>query len=137
MAMFNCNCDCKCNCTLWAVIASVIIGIITAFLQITGVITVGTAFLWVVLGVAVVYLAVLLVAVALNQGNEGCGCICTALAAVIAGILGSALFSVILLAVGIVATSVVSAILVGLMLVSFALMISATGCLVKCIADCE
>ena len=135
MALFNC--DCRCNCTLLAVISSLIIGIITAFLQITGVITVGTAFLWVVLGIAVVYLAVLLVATALNGDKDNCGCICAILNSVLAGILGSALFAVILLAVGIVAASVVSAILVGLLLFFLSLTLTSSACLVKCIADCD
>ena len=134
MSVFNCGC--KCNCTLLAVITSVFVGIITAFLQITNVITVGTAFLWVVLGVSVVYLAVLLVATALYRGEEGCDCLCSVISVVLAGILGSALFSVILLAVGIVAASVISAILVGLLLVFFSLTLTSTACLVKCLADC-
>ncbi len=135
MALFNC--DCRCNCTLWAVLSSLLIGIITAFLFITGVITVGNAFLWVILGIAVVYLAVLLVATALNGDKDNCGCICTVINSILAGILGSALFSVILLAVGIVAASVVSAILVGLLLFFLSLTLASSACLVKCIADCD
>ena len=130
------NCGCRCNCTLWAVIASIFVGIITAFLQITGVITVGDAFLWVVLGVAVVYLAVLIVATAINRGENDCICLCSVIASLLVGILGSALFAVVLLAVGITATSVLSAILVGLLLVFFALVLSSSACLVKCLADC-
>lgn len=135
MALFNCNC--RCNCTLLAVISSLIIGIITAFLQITGVITVGNAFLWVVLGIAIVYLAVLLIAAALKDDDESCTCLCTIINSVLSGILGSALFSVILLAVGIVATSVVSAILVGLLLFFLSLTVTSSACLVKCFTDCE
>lgn len=54
-----CNCNCRCSCTGAAVIASAVVGVLAAFLQITGVITVTPAFLWVALGVAVVYLGVL------------------------------------------------------------------------------
>ena len=49
--------NCKCNCTLFAIIAAAIIGIVAAFAQIAAVITVTPVFLWVALGIAVVYLA--------------------------------------------------------------------------------
>ena len=133
--MFNCNC--KCSCTLFAVIGSLIIGIVAAFLQITGVIVISDAFLWVVLGIAVVYLAVLALAVAINRGRDGCGCLCSGLSSAIVGILGSALFAVVILGVGLVAGSAVSAILSGLLLFFLALTISSTACVVRCLADCE
>ncbi len=136
MALFNCDCSSKCKCTLWAVIASVILGVVAAFLQITAVITVTTAFLWVLFGIAVVYLGVLVIANALNQNEGGCGCKCTALSALLAGIVGTILFSVILLAVGVVAASVISAILVGLLVLSFALTVGSSVCYVKCLSDC-
>lgn len=135
MALLNCECSYKCNCTLWAVIASVILGIIAAFLQITAVITVTDTFLWVVFGIAIVYLGVLLVATALSSNEDGCGCKSNSLSALLAGILGTVLISVILLAVGVVATSVVSAILVGLLVLSFSLTVGSTACYVKCLAD--
>ena len=72
-------CNCKGSCTLLAVIASVIIGVVAAFLQVTGVITVAPVFLWVALGVAVVYLGVLVLATALAGEAGGCGSICTVL----------------------------------------------------------
>ena len=59
-------CNCRNNCTSIAVVVSIIIGIITAFLRITGVITVTPAFLWVVFGIAVVYLAVVLATTAVR-----------------------------------------------------------------------
>ncbi len=134
MSLFNC--DCKCNCTIAAVIASAVIGVVAAFLQITGVILVTPVFLWVVLGVAVVYLAVLLGTAGLSQNCDGCVCRCTALGALLIGILGSVLFSIVLLAVGIVAASVVSAILVALLIASFSLVITSSACFVRCLADC-
>ncbi len=136
MALFNCDCNSRCRCTLWAVIVSVVIGIVAAFLQITAVITVTPAFLWVLFGIAIVYLAVLVIANAFNRDRLGCECRCTALSALLAGILGTVLFSVILLAVGAVAASVVSAILVGLLVLSFALTVGSTACYVRCLADC-
>ena len=134
MSIFGCRC--KCSCLLAAVIASVILGVVTAFLQITGTITVTPVFLWVVLGIAVVYLGVLVIAAALRSGEEASGCLCAALNALLAGILGTVLFAVVLLAVGIVATSVLSAVLAGVLLFFFSLTLSATACLVRSLASC-
>ena len=89
MAFFNCSC--RKDCTLLALIAGVILGIVGAFLQITGTITVTTAFLWVVLGIGVEYLAVLLVAAAVTRRTERRICLCDALAGVLTGILGAIL----------------------------------------------
>ena len=129
MAFFCC--DNKQGCVSAAVFASVIIGIVTAFLRITGVITVTPAFLWVVFGVAVGYLAVLLLAAFLNHRTFIC---VRALPAVLAGVLGSVLLSVVLLAITFAATSVIGAIVTGLLLLFFSLLITATACLVKCLA---
>lgn len=130
------GCHYQCSCRLFAVIASVIIGVVTAFLQITGTVTATPAFLWVVFGIAVVYLGVLVVATALPHKGEVTGCVCSALNALLIGILGSILFALALLAVGIVATSILSAILVGITLFFFALMLTSTACLVRSLADC-
>lgn len=130
-------CNCRTGCTVWALIASVIVGVLAAFFQITGAIAVTAAFLWVVLGIAVVYLFGLVVASFL-AGRMTCkSCKCIGLGTVLIGILGSVLLSVILLAFGVVATSVVSAILVGLLLFFFALTISGAACLVRCLTDCD
>lgn len=136
MALLNCNCSCKCRCTVAAIIVSVIIGVLAAFFQITGAITVTAAFLWVVFGIAVVYLAALVIAAALERRTEGGGCKCAALNALLVGIVGSVLTAVVLLAFGIVATSVISAILVGVLLFFFTLTVTATACLVRSLSDC-
>ena len=135
MALFNCSC--KRDCALIAVIASLILGVVAAFLQITAVITVTPAFLWVALGIAVGYLGVLLVSTALARRAECKPCLCSALETVLTGILGSILFAVVLLAVGIIATSVISAILVGLLVAALTLIFAGSACLVLCLADCE
>lgn len=135
MALGNCNC--RTDCTLIAAVVSLIVGVVAAFLQITAVITLTPVFLWVALGVAVVYLAVLLLSTAVTRRAEARPCLCGKLETVLAGILGTILFAVILLAVGIVATSVVSAILVGLLAAFVTLTFAGTACLVRCIADCE
>lgn len=130
------NCNCKCSCTLAAIIASVIVGVVAAFLQITGVITVAPVFLWVVFGIAVVYLGVLVVATALARRTEETECVCSALNTLLAGILGAILFALVLLAVGIIATSILSAILVGILLFFFTLTLASSACLVRSLAAC-
>lgn len=134
MSIFGCRC--KCSCLLAAVIASVILGVVTAFLQITGTITVAPVFLWVVFGIAIVYLGVLVVAAALSGEEEASECLCATLNALLSGILGTALFAVVLLAVGIVATSILSAILVGVLVFFFSLTLTGTACLVRYLTAC-
>lgn len=131
------NCCCRRDCTLLSLLAALILGIVAAFLQITGVITVTTVFLWVALGIAVVYLGVLPVAVALLRNQLRKQCLCNALEALLTGLLAAILFATVLLAVGIVATSVVSAILVGLLVGALTLTFGSTACLVRCFADCD
>lgn len=126
------NCDFKNNCSVFSLIASAIIGIVAAFLRITAVITLSDAFLWVLFGVAVVYLAVLLVSSSLRSNRYCCN-----ISLILAGILGTILLSIILLGIDFVATSVVGAITVGLLLFFFSLAISETACLVRSFAACD
>lgn len=137
MSMFNCDCSCKLSCTALAVIAAVVVGVLTAFLQISGVVILGVVFLWVAFGIAVVYLWVLTLAAALSRRAAGRGqdC-CRPLGTVLAGVLGTIALAVVLLAVGVVATSVISAILAGILLFFFTLMLAATACYARCLADC-
>ncbi len=128
MAFIDCNCNCRCP--IYAVIASFIVGVVAAFLQITGTITVAPVFLWVTFGIAIGYLAVLLATSAYTEKTQ-CSCKSTSVRTLLAGILGTVLFSVILLAVGIIATSIVSAILVGFLLLFFSLIITSSACLVN------
>ncbi len=130
-------CRCRCNCTPLAIFASIIVGVIVAFLQITAVITVIPAFLWAVFGIAIAYLAVLLIA-GCTCGCQGLReCACEALDTALIGTLGSIASSLVLLAVGIVATSVVSAILVGITVGFLALLLTATACLVRGLFQCS
>ncbi len=125
------NISCRPCCSVVALIASAIIGIVTAFLQIAGVITLAPVFLWVTFGIAIVYLGGLLVASVVSRRNEQSSCGASALRALLGGILGTVLFSSVLLAVGIVATSVLSAVLVGLLVFFFALTLTSSACFVK------
>ena len=131
-------CNCRISCPLLSVVASIIIGIIAAFLQISAVITITPAFLWVVLGIAVVYLAVLLVVTATLEGPDvRIGCLCPILSTLLIGILGAILFSIILLGVAFAATSIIGAIFTGALLAFLSLLITSTVCLIKCLARCD
>lgn len=132
-----CNCNCRFNCTLFAVISAAILGVVAAFLQISGVITVTTAFLWVALGIGLVYLAGLLVASAGRRGGNASDCLCSALNTLLAGVLGTVLLALILLAVGITATSVLSAVLVGVLVFFLWLTVAASACYVRCAGECD
>ena len=134
MTVFTCGR--KNNCTVFAIIASAIIGVVAAFLTFTATITVTPAFLWVVFGIAVGYLAVLLTVTGLTVNPE-CRNVKAAINTMLAGILGTILFAIILLAITFAATSVVGAIIVGLLLFFFSLTVTATACLVKAYTDCE
>ena len=121
MALFGC--ENRRSCVGLAAVVSLIIGIVAAFLRITAVITVGTAFLWAAFGIAVAYLTIAFVSVPRQSTSQ--------LAVLLAGILGTVFFSLLLLAVPFAATSIVGAIVVGLLLFFFSLMITVTACLVR------
>ena len=65
--------------------ASLLVGVITAFLTFAAVITVTPAFLWVVLGVAVGFIALALASASLVQGTVPCRCFCRVLTALLLG----------------------------------------------------
>ena len=127
---------CNPGCVVIAVAVSLIIGVITAFLRITGAITLTPAFLWVLLGIAVVYLAVTLVSAALFR-NGCCNDLCSIVTALLAGILGTVLFSVVLLGIEFAATSVLGAVIAGALLFFFFLAVTSTACLVRCFFNCN
>lgn len=126
------NCENRFGCTGFAIIASIIIGVITALLRITAVITVTPAFLWVVFGIAIAYLAINLLVASWSKKNY---CSEKSLPLVLTGILGTVLFSVVLLVVDFVATSIIGAIITGALLFFFSLLITSTLCLVKCLSN--
>lgn len=136
--MNSCN-RCRNNCTTVAVVVSIILGVITAFLRITAVITLTPAFLWVLLGIAVVYLFGTLVSSILVKGQGGIGgfCDCTTLFVLLLSIIGTVILSVVLLAVTFAATSVIGAILTGLLVLFFFQTLLTTACYVLCLNRCE
>jgi len=137
MSKLNCNCSCSREsvCPLIAIAASIVIGIITTLLRITAVITVTPAFLWVILGIAVVYLAINLITATLGVCCGKKRCAGASLSLILFGILGAILTSIILLAITFAATSVIGAILTGALLFFFSLFITSTACLIKCLAE--
>lgn len=134
MSFFSCNC--KCRCALFSAVAALVLGVVAAFLQISGTVTVTPVFLWAALAAAVIYLGLLLVATALAARCPVSGCVCATVSSLLAGLLGTILFAAVLLAVGIVATSVVSAILFGLVVGFATLALGSTACFVKYLAGC-
>jgi len=133
--MTTTNCSCRMDCTAIAVIVSIFIGIITAFLRYSATITVTPAFLWVLFGIGVVYLGVTLLTSA-NACPERNIC-CQRLYTLLAGILGTILTSVILLGITFAATSVAGAIITGLLLFFFTLLITGTTCVITCRYNCD
>lgn len=129
------NCGCTTSCTGRVVIASVIIGVLTAFLRFSAVITVTPAFLWVLFGIAVGFLGItLLTSFFHNSENNGC---CQSLAQLLTGILGTILTAVILLGIPFAATSVIGALITGLLLLFFTLLLTSATCLIACRLNCN
>ncbi len=126
MSIFGC--DSRYNCSILGIIASIIIGIVGAFLRFSSTITVTPAFLWTLFGIAIVYLAIL-VATSLATGVPGA---CGSVTSLLWGILGTVLFSVVLLGVPFTATSTVAAIITGLLLFFFTLLVTSAACTVRC-----
>lgn len=134
MAILTCNC--KRDCVTWAVVASIAVGVLVAFLRITAVITVSPAALITAFGIAVGYLALVLAISPRLRAAETVGCLCPALAALLIGALGTAAGAVVLLAIPFAATSILGAIITGALAALLTLTLTATACLVKCLAGC-
>ncbi len=131
------NCNCRYNCTGLGAIASIILGVITAFLTFTATITVTPAFLWVLFGIGIGALALLLLYSVLLRRSTTRDCICNILPTVLTGILGTILATVILLGIAFAATSIIGAIITGALIFFFSLIITSLVCLVLCTAGCS
>ena len=129
-------CSCRTGCTGLGIAASVIIGIVAALLAVTGNLTLTTAFIWVLFGIAVGFLGITLLSASLTQTSFVRECICDILPALFAGILGTVLTSAILLTIDIATASVLGAIVTGLLLLFFTLTLTTGACLTKCLAGC-
>ena len=133
--MTNCNCRTRFDCTLLAITASIIIGITTAILSYIATITVTTAFLWVAFGVALVFLALLLLTSITFSGTRK-NCLCPAIPLVLIGVLLTVLSAVILLVTTLAATSVIRAVIVGVVFGGLALVLTSVACFIKCVTNC-
>ena len=132
--MSNNNCSCRTDCTGLAVVASIIIGIITTFLVFTNSIIIPTILPWVLFAVAVAALGVLLL-ITSRRGRRICTC--TALPTILTGVLGTIFAAIILLAVDVATTSLIYAIVSGALLLFFSLIVTSATCLIKCLSDCD
>ncbi len=128
------NYNCQISCTGKSVIASIIIGVLSAVFRFTALITITPAFLWVLFGIAIGYLGINILTSAIATSTRTC---CTALRTVIVSILGTALTSLILLGITFAATSVIGAIITGALLFFFSLLVTSTTCLIKCRYTCN
>lgn len=129
------NCNCEISCTVKAVLASIIIGIVTAALIFTATITITPVFLWVLLGIAVGYLGIeVLTSSVAHPERKSC---CRNLTVFFTGILGTILTSLVLLGITFAATSLIGAIITGLLLFFFSLLIISSVCLIKCRYSCN
>lgn len=134
--MQNTSCCCKRDCAVAAIVASIIVAVVGVALSFMGTITVAPAFYWVTLGIAVVYLAVLLLASFL--GNcYGKNCLCAGFTTLIAGILGTSLLSLVLLGTAVAAATPIGAVLNGLLLGFLALILTSVACIIKCAGGCD
>ena len=131
----NSICGCRYNCTLFSIVTSLVLGILAAFLTITAVLTIPTAFLWVLLGVSLGYLAIsLITSVFISNCSQ---CVSRNLGVLLGGALLTVLASAILLTVDVAAASVIGAILVGVLIFGFSLTLTSGACLAKCLACSE
>lgn len=131
------SCNCKYNCNGLALASSLIIGIVAAILSFTALIAIAPVFYWVVFGIAVLYLAIILIVSSSNRYGEKKRCLCVSLPLLLSGILGSILSSLILLAVGFAVTSILGTIIIGAAIFFFSLIFTSTACLIKCLSDCD
>lgn len=135
--MSNCSCYCKTSCAGLSIVASIIIGIIAGMLRFMSVINVTSAFLWVLFGIAIFYLAISFLSsnfVCCSTTNR---CLCLTLPVYFVGVLGTIITSMILLGISFTATSFIGAALFGLLLGFFTLMITSAVCLIKCKTTCS
>lgn len=132
-------CDCKNNrdCTLAAVVASVIIGVVAAFLNFSATITIPLFVYWIFFGVALIFLALSLLVAPFTGRGESRGCLCTALSTFLFGIFGTVLLSLVLVLVDIAATGLLASVLIGLLFASLALTVTSVACLIKCLFNCN
>ena len=122
----------RCNsneCLIIAIASSIVVGIVAGILSATGIITVTPAFLWVVFGIAIGYLAIAFIVSSLRRFDTPYSAR-SIIGLFLAGVFTTVLLSLVLLGVTFPATSAIFAVLVGLLLAGFWLIITSVGCIV-------
>ncbi len=132
-----CGCKSRCDCTLFAVIVSVIVGVVTAFLNFSMTIAVPQFVLWIFFGVALIFLAAALLTAPFVNKKETDGCLCSALGALITGVLGTVLLSLILVIIDIATAGLLGSVLTGLLFAFFTLTVTSVSCLIRSIFNCR
>ncbi len=135
--MSNMNCNCRSNCIGITAAASILIGVIVGLLRFMAVITVAPALLWIAFGTAIVYLAITFIASASAYCQSVKICICSALPALLTGVIGTIITSIILLVVEFAATSIIGAVITGILALFFTLTVGSIVCATKCAAGCD
>ena len=125
------NNECTPCCGTISIIASIIIGILTLIFSAIGTIFITKTFSWVLFTIAIVYLAVLFIT---SHMTRKTGCICFNSGKLLTGILGTILFSAIIMVLNFVEFTYMGALIPSLAIFFFSLMITQTACIVKCTA---
>lgn len=132
-----CKIGCNLRCFLTALIASLLVGVVGAVLRFTAAVTVTPAFLWVLFGVSVGLLALLFLTAVFSRYRDVRLCLCNSTRALLVGLLGTILTSVILLGIPFAATSVIGAVITGALLFFFSFALSTVACIIRCVTDCD
>lgn len=122
----------RCNsneCLIIAIASSIVVGIVAGILAATGIITVTPAFLWVVFGIAIGFLALAFIVSSLRRFDTPYSSR-SIIGLFLTGIFTTVLFSLVLLGVTFAAASPVAAVLTGLLLTGFLLILTSVGCIV-------
>ena len=135
--MTTCECKNKCECTLFAVIASLVIGIVAVFLNFSSTLVITQTLLWAFFGASIVFLLIGLLASFGICKSDNRECLCTAVNEFLLGILATVLFSVILLTVDIAAAGLLASILVGILFGVFTLTLTSAACIIKYNLKCK
>lgn len=122
------NCVYNFSCCALALVASIIIGIVTVFLTYSATIAISPVFLWVFFGIALLFLFTEYFAFRSNNT----ACICGLSTQLLVGILGTVLTTLVLLTIDFAATSIIGAIVTGLMLFFFTLTLFTVACKIRC-----
>lgn len=130
------SCECRPSCNKTAIVISIILGIVAFFLRLFYVIIASPVFLWVVFGVAVLFLALAFYTFTRNQASAESRCKCSILPILLVGIIGTILTSVVLLLACFIPCCII-AIITGFLIFFFSLLLISIANLILCKAGCK